>query len=456
MLQVRNKVVWYLLNFIANYARILIGPVRKSVELLAFDTPTPSFFFYLLGYERQVQRKQVALPSTPDVNAYWTWNEHGTNFVLYDIQSSVAIELAYLSNDTTVDLSKCPSRLPYTIDLQRMEQTRHGYNTRRSIRRCPLPYGSSLQSLLALAHGLTGLAGSAGMMMSHGGGAGGGGYVFPGYGSGPVPTPAPVVTRPAATHQLPPSGVMNFGAPVPPTGGHVTKSGGVTPFSMPGPTPSLPIAQVGNTGIPTPMMMNSVMTGATPLFAPGIHVGKSLGGLTSGNLSSRGGSASRKSAGTRTITLGGPPLVRPLTNHTPPTSAVNSSSWTSTLPASSNSPSLSSPTATSPQKRRRKHKTASNSTGGSSGAVRSSTGAAVETKTSKARRKRKDKKRGEVSSKGYNDETSKYARKKKKLKKGEDGVSRVLVAGSCCKMWHILHHTCTYTHPHTCSHVLSA
>lgn len=47
-----------------------------------------------------------------------------------------------------VDLSVCSSQLPYTINFSEMKQTRHGYGTKRTIQRVPLPVGHSLQSLL--------------------------------------------------------------------------------------------------------------------------------------------------------------------------------------------------------------------------------------------------------------------------------------------------------------------
>ena len=57
------------------------------------------------------------------------------------------LELAYQKGDTSVNLATCSSQLPYTIDFSTMEQTRHGYGTRRSIQRQSLPKGS-LQSYL--------------------------------------------------------------------------------------------------------------------------------------------------------------------------------------------------------------------------------------------------------------------------------------------------------------------
>ena len=414
------------------------------------------------------------LPSIPDITAYWMWNEHGSNFVLYDIQSSVDIELAFASGHKSVDLSKCPNRLPYTIDFHRMEQTRHSYNTRRRIQRCSLPAGYSLQSLLALAPGLTGSVslasgGTGGMTVSHGTSGVGGGFAFPGYGSGPVPTPAPaapVMMNPAMTVG-PPAGLVNFAPSVPPSsGGHVMKSGGIstaTHHSLPGPAPSLSTTHLSKSGMvastSTPAMINSMTTGAIPSFpsGPGGHVavGKSGGLTTSGGLTSKGSSRTNRASGkTRTLAvLGATPAVSS-TSHTVPapisTAAAvpyigSTSSSAFTLPPSSTNTSLASPTTTtgavSPQKRRKKNKTASNFSGDASGAVTSAvssvmvaassskggsstSAAAVKMEKSKARRRRREKK-GAAASNGYNDETSKYARKKRKLKKGEDGVSKL-------------------------------
>jgi hypothetical protein len=209
-----------------------------------------------------VKRQQIVLPSAPDITAYWTWKEHGSNFVLYDIQSSVDIELSFLNGYPSLDLSKCTSRLPYTIDFHKMEQTiRHHYNTRKKIQRCQLPVGFSLQSLLALAPGLTSSAslasGGGGVMTSHGtsGPVGGGFAKFPGYGSGPVPTPtAPVMMNPSMPPG-PPAGMVTFAPPVPPSssGGHMMKSGGIstctsTPFSFQGSTPSLSTTHMSKSG----------------------------------------------------------------------------------------------------------------------------------------------------------------------------------------------------------------
>ena len=400
------------------------------------------------GFERQVQRRLIVLPSTPDITAYWMWNEHGSNFVLYDIESSVDIEVAYASGSASVDLSKCPSRLPYTIDFRRMEQTRHAYNTRRKIQRRPLPAGYSLQTLLTLAPGLTGSAslasgGTTGTTASHGAG---GGFAFPGYGIGPVPTPAaPVMMNPAMTaaHSLPPAGMVNFAPSVLPTGGHLTKSGGIStssPFSLPGPTPSLSTTHMSKSGMAsasTPALINSTTTGAAPSFPPGPggHMGKS-GGLVTSSLIPRGSSRANRAVGRKTVAVLGAIQPVSLPGHTAPVpSSISAAAGPITTTTA----------AVSPQKRRRKNKTASNLTGDASGAATSSlssvaaastssgpstSAAAVKMEKSRARRRRKEKKGAAAMSaglKGYNDETSQFARKKKKLKKGEDGVSKLCV-----------------------------
>ena len=56
-----------------------------------------------------------------------------------------------ITSHNTVDLSRCSSGLPYTIDFTAMEQTRHGYGTKRKIRRELIPKNKSLQALLQTA-----------------------------------------------------------------------------------------------------------------------------------------------------------------------------------------------------------------------------------------------------------------------------------------------------------------
>ena len=469
--------------------------ISMTIYMIMISRPRNDAYFCLfLGYERQVKRQMIVLPSSPDITAYWMWKEHGSNFVLYDFQSSVDIELAFLKGYPSVDLSKCASRLPYTIDFNQLEQTRHHYNTRRMIQRCSLPAGFSLQSLLALAPGLTGSAslvssGGGGVTMPHGtsgtggGGGGGGGFAaFPGYGSGPVPTPAAPVMMNSGMPPGPPTGMANFAPSVPPSasyGGHVMKSGGIstsTPYSLPGPTPSLSTTHMSKSGVvaassSTAATINSMTTGAVPSFpsAPGGHVTVAKptisGGLTStGSSRTSGrkiktvavlGAAIPAPASSTSHSLRAAPISTAAAVHVPSyTGSTTSSSSPFTLPPSSAKASLASATtstgAISPQKRRRKNKTASNYTGYSSGALAApssvssvtatssskggsstSTAAAVRTEKSKARGRRTREKRGAAAksggggSKDYGDETSKYARKKKKLKKGEDGVSKL-------------------------------
>ncbi len=101
------------------------------------------------GYERAVQRTFVQLPASPDVYAYWTWNEQGTNFVLYGAEASVDIELAYQQGVPQVDLSSGTSQLPYTVNFTVLEQVRHHYGTRRKIERHSLSL--PVQKLLGIS-----------------------------------------------------------------------------------------------------------------------------------------------------------------------------------------------------------------------------------------------------------------------------------------------------------------
>ena len=353
------------------------------------------------GFERQVQRTQVVLPSSPNIEAYWMWNEHGMNFVLYDIQSSVDIELAFMSGNLIVDLSKCTSRLPYTIDFSRMEQTRHGYNTRRRIQRCPLLRGTSLQSLLALAPGITG---STGLMSGSGGvttyGTSGGFPPVPGYGYGSFLTPAPVMMNPATS------------------------------------TPSLPTGQVHKSGMvptpaPTPVMMNPVTP--TPSLPTG-HVGKS--GMAGGLAGFTGGGLIRPPPSTKSLAVLGA-TGPPLTSHgiRPPSASTAVPSRPGTVPQTTLPPpatSVTSRSTSSPQKRRRRSKPSSKVGGPSSSSSSSSSsvsaaGSSSKEKTKSKRRTNKEKK-AMASSTGLDDDAAKYARRKKKLKSGEDGVSRMCVA----------------------------
>lgn len=108
-------------------------------------------YYTCVGYERKIQCSYIDLPSSPSITAYWMWNEKGSNFVPYDTESSVNIELAFDNGSTSVDLSTCTAKLPYTVDFLTMEQIRHGYDTRRKVQRCALVPGTDLQSMLALA-----------------------------------------------------------------------------------------------------------------------------------------------------------------------------------------------------------------------------------------------------------------------------------------------------------------
>lgn len=78
------------------------------------------------------------------------------------MEAIVDIELAYQQlvrssqSARQVNLSTCSSGLPYTLDFSEMKQTRHGYGTKRAIRRVSISGGHSLQSLLQYPPPITG------------------------------------------------------------------------------------------------------------------------------------------------------------------------------------------------------------------------------------------------------------------------------------------------------------
>ena len=77
---------------------------------------------------------------------YWEWDSGHGVFLPYAVKATVDIELARMSHLPSVDLSTKLSCIPYIVDFRTMTQTRHGYGTRRTIRRIPLT--QSLQQLL--------------------------------------------------------------------------------------------------------------------------------------------------------------------------------------------------------------------------------------------------------------------------------------------------------------------
>ena len=311
------------------------------------------------------------------------WNEKGTNYVLYDAQSSVDIELAYLSNSGVVDLSQCTNQLPYTIDFRRMQQIRHGYNTRRRVQRCPLPSGTSIQSLLCLAPGLIGSTGlSSGVVASatHGMGGGYANYMHtPGLGFGALTNPAP--------------GVMSSMTPatsVP--SGHVVKSGSAGLTRSINPTSQTGTKILATLGVPLPL-------------STGNAAGMSLAPAASRPLHPTPPAAVSLSASTL-----------------PPTPSFPASTSTTASTAPTTSATLSSRPIAVAKRRRRENKSTSNSTSypSSSTACAGSSCSSSSVKTSK---KSGRKVRG--GSQSFHDETAKFARKKKKKPKAEeDGVSR--------------------------------
>lgn len=355
-----------------------------------------NYLRYNTGYERQVQRKQLMVPSSPSITAFWMWNEVGTNFVMYDIQSSVDIELAHLSGQASVDLSKCTSRLPYTIDFNTMQQTRHGYSTRRKVQRYPLAAGNSIQSLLSLAPGitsLTGLAsgGSVTTATATTNATGGGGFNFAPYNS---------LTNHAPGAMMMNSQVVPPHSTVPSGGQHSCKSG------MTGVTESMK-------SYPGPATKALASVGVSQASSGGTIFGHAIVPNSSTALSSSHPLALPTSTGSLSW----------LTS----TMLTPSSSSTTTGAVSSSTSLASRTTASSPKKKRRGNKmkpTPEDSSMTATAGACSSSSVKVKTEKPKtARSKRRDRKKVRDVSESFDDETSKFARmKKKKLKSTEDGV----------------------------------
>ena len=113
----------------------LISVFLKHLVLISF----------LGSSSRAICRQNLSLPST-EVNAYWEWDSGGGTYLPYTVIASVDIETAYLRRSPSLDLSTSTSKLPYSIDFNKMTQCRHGYGTKRAIRRIILIY--SLQRYL--------------------------------------------------------------------------------------------------------------------------------------------------------------------------------------------------------------------------------------------------------------------------------------------------------------------
>ena len=94
-------------------------------------------FFSNTAIRYGINRATFSLSAAPSINAYWQWN-NGMRFTVYSINASVDIELAFLRAEHSVDLLTQPCRIPYVIDFLRNEQIRHGYKTRRKIKRIQL------------------------------------------------------------------------------------------------------------------------------------------------------------------------------------------------------------------------------------------------------------------------------------------------------------------------------
>ena len=74
--------------------------------------------------------------STAATGINWQWTGDGPNqWICYDVEVSDALEDANNKNRPNLDLSQLPCQLPYTINLRMMNQTRHGSNYVRDVRR---------------------------------------------------------------------------------------------------------------------------------------------------------------------------------------------------------------------------------------------------------------------------------------------------------------------------------
>lgn len=123
-----------------------LGTASKALSPYRVDLVNSKQIRTETGMERRIRRSEVCISGTP-CYGLWEWQDGSNNFNIYNITAMIEIEEAYCLKQPSVDLSVMPSQLPYTIDFNTMYQTRHGFNTRRKIRRTPLL--KPLQSYLA-------------------------------------------------------------------------------------------------------------------------------------------------------------------------------------------------------------------------------------------------------------------------------------------------------------------
>ena len=100
------------------------------------------------GHRRAIRQTSLQLSSLQSTSAYWTWEVESSYFVPYSTKASIVIEEYFQKGLTDVNLSCTEASMPYTVNFTTKEQVRHFYNTRRSIQRCQLPSGKTIQSLL--------------------------------------------------------------------------------------------------------------------------------------------------------------------------------------------------------------------------------------------------------------------------------------------------------------------
>ena len=125
-----------------------------------------------LGAKRHIRRTLLQLPSSPDISGYWLWEEAHDRFVPFSIPASVDIELAHMTQPAcrSVDLSKCPCGIPYTVDFVSRVQVRHVSDTERRVHREQLAY--PLQSYLQVRAAYTVAMPTTSAASSHQGGKG--------------------------------------------------------------------------------------------------------------------------------------------------------------------------------------------------------------------------------------------------------------------------------------------
>jgi len=114
-----------------------LGTISKELSPYHLDVRNFTQTRSSTGMVRSIRRSPIQISGAP-CNAVWEWQDGSLRYNFYGINAMMEIEEAYVSKQPSVDLSKQPSQLPYTIDFSGMYQIRHHYNTQRKIRRTAL------------------------------------------------------------------------------------------------------------------------------------------------------------------------------------------------------------------------------------------------------------------------------------------------------------------------------